>query len=159
MREAAFKAEKRKEEKEDTCSCSEEEEAKFVRRLDRGSGKFKGKLPFKCFNCGRVGHYASKCPYKKTKNQTQETQKTKTNNWQKGKRFNRKSLYAQQDSSASENSDESSNEEGTSEFALMAKEELQGFLLEDEEEGEVDLEGELRSALEEIDRIKLKCRK
>ena len=41
----------------------------------------------------------------------------------------------------------------------MVKEELEGFLLEDEEEGEVDLEGELISALEEIDRLKLKCRK
>ena len=41
----------------------------------------------------------------------------------------------------------------------MAKEESEGFLLEDEKEGEVDLEGELRSALEEIDRLKLKCRK
>ena len=41
----------------------------------------------------------------------------------------------------------------------MAKEEPEGFLLEDEEEGEVDLEGELRSALEEIDRFKIKCRK
>ena len=80
MREAAFKAEKSKEEKEDTCSCSDEEEAKFVKRLDRGSSKYKGKLPFKSFNCGRVGHYASKCPHKKSKNQTQETEKTKTNN-------------------------------------------------------------------------------
>ena len=41
----------------------------------------------------------------------------------------------------------------------MAKEELEGFLLEDEEEGEVDLEGGLRSAQDEIDRLKLKCRK
>ena len=41
----------------------------------------------------------------------------------------------------------------------MAKEELEGFLVEDEEEREVDLEGELRSALEELDRLKLKCRK
>ena len=41
----------------------------------------------------------------------------------------------------------------------MAKEESEGFLLEDEEEGELDLEGELRSSLEEIDRLKLKCRK
>ena len=41
----------------------------------------------------------------------------------------------------------------------MAKEEPEGFLLEDEEEGEVDLEGELRSALEEIYRLRLKCRK
>ena len=40
----------------------------------------------------------------------------------------------------------------------MAIKELEGLLLEDEEEeGEVDLEGELRSALEEIDRLKLKC--
>ena len=38
----------------------------------------------------------------------------------------------------------------------MAIEELEGLLLEYEEEGEVDLEGELRSALEEIDRLKRK---
>ena len=42
---------------------------------------------------------------------------------------------------------------------LMAEEDSKGFLLEYEEEGEVDLEGELRSALEEIDRLKLECRK
>ena len=41
----------------------------------------------------------------------------------------------------------------------MAKEELEGFLLEDEEEGEFDPKGEIRSALEEIDRLKLKCKK
>ena len=41
----------------------------------------------------------------------------------------------------------------------MAIEDLEGLLLEEEEEGEVDLEGELRSALEEIERLKLKCRK
>ena len=73
MREATFKAEKRKEEKEDTCSCSDEDEAKFVRRFDRSSGKYKGKLPFKCFDCGRFRNYASKCPYKKKKIQTQGT--------------------------------------------------------------------------------------
>ena len=137
----------------------DEEEAKFVKKLDRGSGKYKGKLPFKCFNCGRVGHYAAKCPHKKVRNQAQESEKNTSKNWQKGKKFNRKSFYAQQDSSTSEDSDEPSSEEGTSEFLLMAIEELEGLLLEDEEEGEVDLEGELRSALEEIDRLKLKCRK
>ena len=132
VREAAFKTKKNKEEKEDICSCFDEEEAKFVRRLDRGSGKYKGKLPFKCFNYGRVGCYASRCPHKKTKNQNQETEKTISKNWKKGNKYRRKSFYAKQDSSASENLDETSNEEGTSEFVLMAKEELEGFLLEDE---------------------------
>ena len=78
--------------------------------MDKGTGKYKGKLPFKCFNCGRVGNYASKCPHKKTENQAQVIEKNKINKWQKGKRVNRKSFYAQQDSSAFEKSDESSNE-------------------------------------------------
>jgi len=39
----------------------EEDEVNFVRKLQRGSGRFKGKLPFKCFSCGRVGHYTARC--------------------------------------------------------------------------------------------------
>jgi hypothetical protein len=37
---------------------SEEDEINFVRKLQTGIGRFRGKLPFKCFDCGRVGHYA-----------------------------------------------------------------------------------------------------
>jgi hypothetical protein len=37
-----------------------EEEAKFVRKVRRGTCKYKGKLPLKCFECGRIGHFASK---------------------------------------------------------------------------------------------------
>ena len=74
-KEVAFKTEKKKEKEGDICSCSDEEDAKFVKKLDRGSGKYKGKLPFKCFNCGRVGHYVAKCPHKKVRNQVQESQK------------------------------------------------------------------------------------
>lgn len=37
--------------------------ANFVRRLKRGSEKYKGKLPLKCFNCEKIGHFVVKCPY------------------------------------------------------------------------------------------------
>ena len=43
------------------------EEANFVRKIKRRTKKYKSKLPFKCFNCGRMGHYANKCPFEENK--------------------------------------------------------------------------------------------
>jgi hypothetical protein len=62
-REASFKVEK------NIDSDIDEIEENFVRRLKKGSGKYKGKLPCKCFNYGKIGHFASKCPHKR-KDQT-----------------------------------------------------------------------------------------
>jgi hypothetical protein len=58
-REASFKAYKNEDFEPD------EIEAKFVRRLKKGSGKYQGKFPFKCFNCGNIDKFSSKCPHKK----------------------------------------------------------------------------------------------
>ena len=44
---------------------SHEEETKFVRKMKRGTSKYNGKLHFIFFNCGKFGHFASKCPYTK----------------------------------------------------------------------------------------------
>jgi hypothetical protein len=57
-REASFKVEKNEDSKPD------EIEEKFVKRLKKGSGKYRGKLPFKCFNCCRIENFANKYPHK-----------------------------------------------------------------------------------------------
>ena len=43
----------------------DDEEALFISKLEKGTGKYKGKLPLKCFNCGRFGHFSNKCSYPK----------------------------------------------------------------------------------------------
>ena len=51
-RETSFKEDK------NTDSKLDDIEAKFVRRLKKGSGKYQGKLPFTCFNCVKIGHFS-----------------------------------------------------------------------------------------------------
>eukprot|EP00253_Pinus_taeda_P007556 PITA_07556 len=63
IREATFKTSKG-EYNESGHTSKGEEESNFVKNLQRGSERFRGKLPFKYFGCGRVGHYATKCPHK-----------------------------------------------------------------------------------------------
>ena len=71
-REASFKADKN-----DDCE-PDEIEAKFVRRLKKGSGKYQGKLPFKFFNCDKIGHFANKCPHKKHDQNSEDEEKHKS---------------------------------------------------------------------------------
>ena len=67
-RETTFKASKTKMRQEKNTNhklsnISYVERDNFIKKLHTGFGKYKGKFSFKCFNYGRIGHFANKCPY------------------------------------------------------------------------------------------------
>ena len=64
-----------------------------MKKLQLGTRRFKGKLPFNFFSCGRVGHYFAKCPHKDNHD--------KGNDSAKGNRkqfINKRSCYTHEDS-------------------------------------------------------------
>jgi hypothetical protein len=150
-REASFKADK------NTNTKLDDIEENFVRRLKKGSGKYQGKLPFKCFNCGKIGHFAYKCPHQKKDQNSDDEKKYKFKKYSK-----KKSLCTNNDNSSEDIDSDSSCEDKVNDFILMAMgdiddENTRGEM--DDEEVVVDMEGELISSLEEIDRLRFKKRK
>ncbi|GLJ28203.1 hypothetical protein SUGI_0553970 [Cryptomeria japonica] len=59
----------------------EEFEALLAKRLPRGKGKYKGKLPLKCFNCDKIGHMDSNCPDKDDEKKEYKDDKHKDNQY------------------------------------------------------------------------------
>jgi hypothetical protein len=156
-KEATFKASKRtkKNKKNPKLDCSGsddydeyEEMANFIRNLKKGSGKYKGNIPFKCFNCGKIGHFSNKFPYSKNKENDEEEVPKKEKKYQKGDKrrnktkFFKKCLYSKEDSSSSDEDDDNDNDLGN--VLYMAYENDEDDY---EEEGEFDIRGELISSL------------
>jgi hypothetical protein len=110
-----------------------------VRRLKKGLGKYQDKFPFKYFNCGKIGHFASKCPHKKKDQNTESEEKYKS------KRFGKnKSLCVNNDDSSGDTDNDSSCEDKVNEFMLMEKEDYDNKIIGsdvNDEEAVVDLEG------------------
>lgn len=91
---AAFKASNSKKGKERN-DCSDESDveselAQFGRKLKRGS-KLKGKYPLIYFRCGKIGHYAAKCPHKHDSDDEGNSKRME----HKKKGFNKKKLLLQ----------------------------------------------------------------
>jgi hypothetical protein len=71
-------------------------------------------------------------------------------------------LVANNDNSLEDTDSDSSCEDKANDFMLMAKEDYDNKIIgsdDNDEEVVVDMEGELISALEEIDRLRIKSRK
>jgi hypothetical protein len=122
-KEATFKAAKNDKKKFETKASNHEdskedmEEVNFVKNLKRGTGKYKGKLPLKFFNCGRIGNFSSKCPSNKHFDGEEESN-IKTKEYKKMYKklfkinsYKKKSLFIRNNSESSDidESDESSD--------------------------------------------------
>jgi hypothetical protein len=140
VKEATFKASKRSKQKKkkqeeysnnSDASKDDEEVANFVKRFNKGpNGRYRSKLPFICFNCDGIGHFANKCPHKKKRN---DEGYSKGKHTYKGKRITKKVfkkiLYTQEDISSSDEDEVSDNE--TRRVIFMA---VKDFDKEDSEE-------------------------
>ncbi|XP_043695626.1 uncharacterized protein LOC122646195 [Telopea speciosissima] len=174
-KEAAFKAMKKLKIKED----SEDEDsngeliAYLARKLKRGRGKYKGKLPLKCFDCGGIGHFASKCP-KKGKVIDSDDEDTQESRFKKRKKkfiprkgnFNKKSLISKKCKSSSDESsedDDESDDESFETLFMTLEDKVQHKTTkesgeEEEQEAEYDLQAELYSALTNLKGAKKKIK-
>ena len=161
-KETTFKASKKTQ-----CNISDfsdneldEEEENIVKKL---KNIYKGKIPFKFFNCGKIGYFAHKFPYANT-NVKEEFDFKKTNKRKIEKKKQpyrqRKNLYTNEDNNSSYDSDSEEDE-----ILFMGLETQTGEDTNSIEEkkivkdAELNLEVELISVLEEKYRLKDKNRK
>ncbi|XP_042488897.1 WD repeat-containing protein 87-like [Macadamia integrifolia] len=86
-KEATFKALKKLKINEDSEQKDSDDEliAYLARKLKKGRGKYKGKLPLKCFNCDGIGHFTSKC-LKNDKLSDSEDENAQESMFKKGKK-------------------------------------------------------------------------
>lgn len=114
-------------------------------KIEERKWKVKDKLPFKWFECGRICHYAYKCPYAKINDNGDES--IFKSKHKKRKKASKKSNFYSKEQSDNESNGSVTNEE-IGEILFITKDE--------EPEVEFDYKGELISALWEIKSLRKK---
>ena len=128
----------------------DDEEDIFIKKLERGTEKYKGNLPLKCFNRGRIGHFAKKCPYPKQEDSHDEEpcfhKKDQKNKIIYKKKFqkNKKNLYSKEDSENDE----------ISEYVEVLFMGFESEIPEEEIEDVVDIEEEIINSHEKVEKYK-----
>jgi hypothetical protein len=86
---ASKKTKKNKKNSKSSCRCNndldeDDEISNFVRKLKKGTEKYKGMLPLTCFNCGKIGHFSTKFRYAKNSDSDEEEVSKEEKKHQKG---------------------------------------------------------------------------
>ena len=114
-REKVFKSYKTKMRQEkntndELSNISDEEISNFMKKLKKGTRKYKGKIPLICFNCGKIGHFANKFPYPKQEESDDEItfkyQKKRKTKYKRKLYNKKKTFFTQEDNSSSKESEE-----------------------------------------------------
>jgi hypothetical protein len=166
-KEATFKASnktKKKEKKKanpysssSDISEDDEEVINFVKRLKKGTEKYRGKILLICFNCDGIGDFDNKCSHKKKKRNEEDDSKSKQ--IYKGKRTKKKifkKILCTKEDRSSSNEDEVSDSNKERVLLMEVEYSDEEGSEEEYEEAEVDYREEFMSAIEVIKREKKK---
>lgn len=96
---------------EDSDIGSDLEEVNFTRKLQKYFSKCKGKLPFKCFNCGEVDHFMAKCPHKNSNHAMQRNGNKSFQKMFKGQRKHNFFCTSEEEDYSTEEEDEDASKD------------------------------------------------
>ena len=77
-------------------------------------------MPFKCFNCGKIVHFPSKCPHKKNGKNSDDVENYTFKKYNKESKYKKKILCVNDVDSSEETVSDSSCEDKVNNCMLMA---------------------------------------
>jgi hypothetical protein len=111
FKESKTKMRQEKKANDELSDIFDEEISNFMKKLKKGTDKYKGKIPLICFNCGKIRHFANKCPHPKQNESDDERtfkyqKKSKTDDKKKFYKKNKTFCIQEDNSSLDENEED-----------------------------------------------------